>query len=168
MHTRYFSLLWIPLCAMFAVAQEKPAPDVLMLTGGEKLVGHFLSSHGGSLTFKSDALGEVKVDWSKVQELRSSSKFAVIENNIKLHRHSDLTTVPQGTIAATAQTITVDNAGATKQVPVANAAHVIDQPGFEKDVLHNPGFFEAWNGAITAGAAIVEATQKSRSFTGAI
>jgi hypothetical protein len=44
---------------------------------------------------------------------------------------------------------------------------VIEQATFQKDALHNPGFFNGWAGAIAAGASLVEATQNSRSFNGA-
>ena len=59
-------------------APGRPDADVLLFTDGEKLTGHFVKSAGASLTFKSDALGEITVDWSKVKELQTSAKVAVI------------------------------------------------------------------------------------------
>jgi hypothetical protein len=53
-------------------------------------------------------------------------------------------------------------------VPLPEAAHVIDQPSFERAVLHNPPFTEGWTGGITAGVTLVEATQKSRTYSGSI
>src|SRR5581483_7187408 len=55
---------------------SKPGPDVLVFVDGEKLIGHLESATGASVVFKSDMAGEVTVDWSKIQELRSSEKFA--------------------------------------------------------------------------------------------
>ena len=55
---------------LFAQA-AKPEPDVLVFADGERLVGHFEQSNGTSVKFKSDAVGEVTVDWSKVKELHT-------------------------------------------------------------------------------------------------
>ena len=172
MSVRYVLLL-LPLClglrAQTPAAAPKPEPDVLIFTNGEKLVGHLESSHGGSLTFKSDSLGEVTVDWKKVQELHASETFVAVHKDVELNRKSDLSKLPTGTVSMTDQRITVTPAaGAPETVPVADTAHLVNQPDFERAVLHNPGFFEDWNGAVMAGATLVEATQQSRTFTGAI
>jgi hypothetical protein len=156
---------------LLAVAQigaaqtaPKPDPDTLLLTNGEKLIGKFVRSTGATVTFHSDSLGDVKVDWSKIQELHSSQKFAVVKKGVELNRHSDLNTVPQGTVDMAAQTLSVGG----QKVAVGDAADVIDQTGFQNAVLHSPGFFDAWKGSVTAGVAIVQATQQSRSFSGGI
>ncbi len=171
MSVRYVLLL-LPLCfgvrAQTPAAAPKPEPDVLIFTNGEKLVGHLVSSHGGTLTFKSDSLGDVTVDWKKVQELHAAETFVVIDKHVKLNRKSDTTKLPTGTVSMTDQKLTVTPAvGAPATVPVADTAHLVDRPAFERAVLHNPGLFDAWNGAVTAGATLVEATQQSRVFTGA-
>jgi hypothetical protein len=56
---------WLAAPALFA-------QDVMVFTDGERLVGKFLRSNGGSAMFRSDALGETTVDWSKVKEPQSS------------------------------------------------------------------------------------------------
>ena len=164
--------IWLlPTLAFCLHAQTPPAPppDSLVFTNGEKLLGRFVRSNGATVVFKSDSLGEVNVPWSKVQELKSSQKYAVIPKDAKLGRRSDLTKVPQGAITITGQTVTLTpDAGAPVTMPVADAAHIVDEPTFKQDILHNPGFLEDWKGAITAGASIVEATQQSRTFTGGI
>ncbi|HWC98699.1 MAG TPA: DUF481 domain-containing protein [Candidatus Sulfopaludibacter sp.] len=165
-HAVTFLVLSACLGAQTPATPPKPEPDVLIFADGERLVGHLLRAHGSTVTFKSDALGEINVDWSKIQELHSSQTFAILEKKIKLNRHSDTSKVPQGTITMTKQAVTVTPpAGPPQTLPVAEAAHVIDVPSFEKDILHNPGFLEGWNGAVTAGASFVEATQNSRTLT---
>jgi hypothetical protein len=165
-------LLLLPLCFSLRAqtpAAPKPEPDVLIFANGEKLVGHLVASHGGTLTFKSDSLGDVTIDWKKVQELHASETFVVIDKNVKLNRKSDLSKLPTGTVSMADQKLTVTPAtGAPETVPVADTAHLVDQPVFERAVLHSPGFFDAWTGAVMAGATLVEATQQSRTFTGAI
>jgi putative salt-induced outer membrane protein YdiY len=119
--------------------------------------------------FKSDALGEVTVDWSKVKELQSSQAFAVLPKNVKLKKNADTSKIPEGTIAVADQKITVTpTAGQTQIVAVAAADHVIDKTSFEKALRHNPGFLSDWAGTVTAGASLVEATQDSQTFNAAI
>ena len=55
-----------------------------------------------------------------------------------------------------------------RSIPVADAGSIVDQAGFQKALSHQPGFFEAWKGTVTIGAAVVNATQDSESFTGAV
>ncbi len=43
---------------------------------------------------------------------------------------------------------------------------MIDKDTYTKELRGNPGFFQGWNGSLTAGATTVEATQNSRGFTG--
>jgi hypothetical protein len=78
------------------VAQQpntpKPEPDTLILVDGEKLIGQFQRSTGSSVTFKSDLAGEITVDWSKVQELRSANQFAVIQKGVRLRNKKDIAT----------------------------------------------------------------------------
>ncbi len=168
---------WLALALLFTATDlraqtPKPAakrePDVLIFTDDEKLIGKLVRATGASVTFKSDMAGEITVEWSKIKELRTREPFAVVEKNVKLHRHEDASRVRQGTIVMSGEKIEVTGAPANTPaaIPVANAAYVIDEATFEKAVLHSPGLFEAWNGAVTAGASLVEATQTSRTFTG--
>jgi hypothetical protein len=82
-------------------------PDELILNDGEKLIGHLEKSSGSTITFKSDIFGELSVDWSKVKELHSSQKFAVIPKNVKLKNRPDASSVPVGTVSVEDQKIQV-------------------------------------------------------------
>lgn len=158
----------LALCAQTPAPAPASAPDVLVFTNGERLVGHFLRSHGSTVTFKSDSIGEVNVDWSKIAELHTAKPYAVVRKGVELGRRSDLSHIPQGQVNVTDKNVVVaPAAGATETIPVAEAAHILEQQEFQEKVLHNPGFFEAWKGAFTAGASIVQATQQSRNFFGA-
>jgi len=109
--------------------------------------------------------GEVTVEWSKIQELRSGGQFAVIHKDVKLRGQQDAATVPQGPIAMTGQSITVTPTGGPPQtVPVADTAYVVSETAFQ-NALHRPGIFEAWKGTLTAGVSLVAATQDSRTVT---
>jgi hypothetical protein len=152
-----------------AQVPPKPQPDVLILNDDEKLLGRLVRASGGSVIFKSDLLGEVTVAWEKIKELHTSGAYAVVEKGIKLNRRSDTTKVPKGTLDVAGQTIAVHpESGAAISVPVASSGNVVEAGIFQKDVEHNPGLLEGWAGAITAGASMVQATQQSRAFSGAI
>jgi uncharacterized protein DUF481 len=146
--------------------QAKPDPDVLLFADGERLTGHFVKSTGSSLTFKSDALGEITVDWSKVKELQSSAKVAVILKGLRLRKKSDASAIPQGTLSVQDQQVHL--AEPPRTIPVGDTGQIVDQAGFQNALSHQPGFFEAWKGTVTIGAAVVNATQDSETFTGAV
>jgi hypothetical protein len=148
----------------------KPQPDVLIFNDGEKLIGHLVRSTGALVTFKSDMAGEITVYWSKIQELQSSQTYAVIGKGVKLTKHPDTSNIPQGTVAVADQKITISPGPnqPSQTIPIDQTAHVVDQPTFQENILNNPGFFRNWTGGITAGATIVEATQKNRTYTGAV
>jgi hypothetical protein len=122
----------------------KPEPDVLIFTDGEKLIGHLVRSTGDKVTFNSDMAGEITVEWKKIQELHSSEKYAVIQKGVQLRKNES-----------------------DEKVAVGDAAYLMHVAAFEK-LRHRPGIFEDWTAAIAAGASLVEATQKSNTFTGSI
>jgi hypothetical protein len=144
--------------------------DTIVFTNGDKLAGHFVRSTSSSVTFKSDALGELTIDWSKVKELETSEKVAVIRKGVRLSKKAIPSDLPQGTLAMQDQKLQVTPApGAPVQsIPVADAAVVMDQGAFQKAITRRPGLLSDWNGTITAGATVVQATQDNRTFTGAL
>jgi hypothetical protein len=150
--------------------EPKPEPDVLTTTNGEKLIGHLVRSAGKSVTFHSDTLGDVTVDWSKIQELHSPKRFAVIRKGVELHREADAAAVAQGTIAMTGQVIAMNPGGgqAAQNIPVGDAGYVVEAPYFESILEHNPRFLEDWNGTVTAGGSLLQATQDNRTVFGSI
>src|ERR1700734_2107037 len=163
-----FALTW--MSAGLQADEPKPGPDILLFADGERLTGHFVKSAGSSLTFKSDALGEITVDWSKVKELQSAAKVAVIPKSVRLRKPVDGSKIPQGTLSMQDQQVhlTATPPEQSKSIPVADAGLIIDQTGFQNALTHQPGFFSAWKGTATVGAAVVNATQDSESFTGAL
>lgn len=145
-------------------------PDVLIFVDGEKLIGHLESSTAASVTFKSNMAGEITVDWSKIKELHSAQKFAVIEKGVTLRRRQSTANVPQGTLSVADQTIQVGTAAqpAPVTIPVSNTAEVVDESTFLKAVLETPGFFEAWKGSATLGISFVNSTQDTQTYTSAV
>jgi Protein of unknown function, DUF481 len=161
-------------CAALAYGQTapapKPSPDTLTLSSGERLIGHFIRSTGGSVVFKSDDLGELTIAWAKVKELHAPERFVVVGKGVKLTRRADTSGLPKGAVAVADQTVLVEPASGAPpvRVPLGDAAYVVDEATFQNVLFHNPRFFEDWKGAVTGGASVIEATQQSRTFTGGI
>ena len=147
----------------------KPEPDTVVFANGEKLVGHFETFAGGMAKFKSDAIGEVSIDLSKVQELHVSEKFAVVRKNVKLARHERDGQIPVGTISITNKTVDVNpgDGKPTQSVAVGDISNIVDQPTFDQ-AFHHESFFADWKGAAALGASIVEATQNSVSISSSV
>jgi hypothetical protein len=173
-----FAALWMSLVGVSSVvgvsvlegqaaAPAKPEPDVLLFTDGERLTGHFVKSSGTSLTFNSDALGDITVDWSKVKELDSSAAVAVIPKGVRLRKLDQASTIPQGKLGVQDQQVHLGGEP-PRTIPIADTGQIIDQAGFQKALMHQPGFFHDWKGAVTVGVSVVNATQDSESFNGAL
>jgi hypothetical protein len=157
-------------CSLSVIAQTppKPEPDTLLLNDGEKLIGHLVRSSGGSVRFKSDAVGEVNVEWSKIREFRSSAQFAVISKDVKLGRKPVTTGIPEGTVSEADQKVEVAGPAGEKTVPVANVDQIVGLAAFNKETSGHEGFFRGWKGTATLGASFVEATQNSRTITDSV
>jgi hypothetical protein len=158
-----------------AKPQAKPAaptapPDVIVFTNGDQLTGTFVREVAGTVTFHSDIVGDVNVPWAKIKELRSNTKMAVLENTVKVRHGKALQNLPEGTLSVEANLITVhpDNNQLIEPIPIAKAQYIVDEATLNKQVYGHPSFFAAWNGSATAGATIVQATQKQYSFSGAL
>ncbi len=154
--------------------QSKPAadaaPDVLVLSNGDTLHGKFVSEIGGKVTFHSAPLGDVSVAWENVKELHTGQKLAVLDKTVKLRGKKAGQDIPVGTVDVAADAVTVHNEAAPSlaPIPVKNAQYIVDKPTLDKELFHEPGFFTAWNGAATAGATLVKATQSQYTISGGI
>ena len=180
LHRRLFSLtLAVALCAGICChAQNNPAskpaanpePDVLVLSNGDTLHGKLVSEMAGKVTFHSDPLGNVSLGWDKIEELRTSRKFAVLNDKIKLRGKKQARQIPMGTLEVAGQAVTVhpDNAAAEAPIPVKSAQFILDPAEMDKQLNHEPGFFSGWNGAATAGATLVTATQNQYTVSGGV
>jgi hypothetical protein len=148
-----------------------PAPDVLVLTNGDTLHGTFVKEVSGTVTFHSDPLGDLNVAWAKIKELHVSENVAVLSANMKARGKRAVEQIPAGPLDATSETVTVHPANeqtAPAPLPVKDAQYIVDQATLQKQVDHEPGFFTGWNGAATAGATLVAATQDQYTVSGAL
>ncbi|HEX4758097.1 MAG TPA: DUF481 domain-containing protein [Terracidiphilus sp.] len=174
---RRIPLLLLPgllIAGRCCAAQDKAAPsagsDVLVLANGDTLHGKFVDEIAGKVTFHSDVLGDVSVGWDKIKELHSNQKFAVLSDEQKSRRKSDVRKMPEGSLDVADQTVTLhpENAEPAAPIPVKHAQYIMDAATLDKQVNHEPGFFAAWNGAATAGGTLITATQNQYTFSGGV
>ncbi len=93
----------------------------------------------------------------------------MIPKGTELHRKEADAKIPRGTIALADGKIQITQSEGqpVQTVAPADTGFVIDEDTYQK-ALHNPGFGEDWKGAATGGVSLIEATQKSETFTGSV
>jgi hypothetical protein len=157
-------------CAAQSKPASDPAPDVLVLSNGDTLHGKLVNEMQGKVTFHSDPLGDISLGWDKIKELHASQRFAVLDKSVKLSGKKSAAQIPIGPLEVENQTVSVhpQSSPAPAPIPVKDVQLITDEATLNKDVFHTPGFFEGWNGAATAGASVVTATQNQYTFTGGI
>jgi hypothetical protein len=157
-------------CMAQSAPAPNPAPDVLVLSNGDTLHGKLVNEVAGKVTFHSDPLGDVSLGWDKIKELHTAQKFAVLDKNLKLRGRKSAGQIPVGTFEVENQALTLhpENAPVAVPIPVKDAQYILDTATLDKQVKREPGFFAGWNGAATAGATIVTATQNQYTVSGAI
>jgi Protein of unknown function, DUF481 len=156
------------LRAQGGAAAAAPASDVILFTNGDQLTGKLLREVGGSVTFHSDIAGDVTVTWDKIKSIKSGQQFAVIQQGQHISRKTPDADVAQGSVQVQDDQVAVSGTGgATKDIPVKDAQYMIDETTYKREIKANPSFKYGWAGAVTAGATLIQATQNSRSFTGA-
>jgi hypothetical protein len=59
------ALFFFSLTSAAHLSAQDAGPDVLVLSNGDILHGKFVSEIGGKVTFHSDPLGDVTLEWGK-------------------------------------------------------------------------------------------------------
>lgn len=162
-----FAILAVALFLAALVHAADP-PDTVILTDGETLSGKLLKATGKDITFHSDSAGDVTVPWAKIKELHTTRRFAVVPKGLQFKRQESDGKVPRGTLTFADGKIQLTPAPGqpAQSIAPADAGFILDEDAYQK-ALHNPGFGEDWKGAVTGGISLIEATQKSETFTGA-
>lgn len=157
-------------CLSAAAQDKKPAsdPDTLILSNGDTLHGKLVQEAGGTVTFHSDPLGDLTLSWDKIKELHSSENFAVMTPEMKKRSKRAALNLPKGRVEVANGLVTVHpESGATiAPIPVKDAQAIVDSAVLDKQLNHRAGFLAGWNGAATAGATVVTATQNSYAISG--
>ncbi len=185
------ALLFLFSCPVWALPADAPAHkpagprDTLTFENGDTLSGKLNREVSGSVSFQSDELGEVNVPWSKIKSLHTQNGYVVLENKPGVHIRHFVADVARGTLAVTGGAIQVnpgttppaalearpvggEAAVAARPIPVKDAQYILDEPTFDRQVRHEPNFFEGWNGSATAGVTVVQGTENQYAYTSAV
>jgi hypothetical protein len=146
----------------------QPAPDTLIFANGDRLSGKLLRTVGDQVFFHNEFVGDVTVKWDTVKELRTGTKLVVLEKRVFPEHGRMPANLPQGTLTVADNTITVheSSGAAAATIPVKQAAYVVDESTLAKQIDGHPGALAGWNGTLTGGATVVEASQDQYTFTG--
>ncbi|MGB9030187.1 MAG: DUF481 domain-containing protein [Acidobacteriaceae bacterium] len=166
-----FMMLLLLAATPLSLYAAAPAPDTLVLSNGDTLHGKLVEEAGGTVTFHCDPLGDVKLTWDKIKELHTAANFAILNAEMKNRGRKAAKNLPEGGIDMANGAVTVHpaNGGAAPApIPVKDAAVIVGSAELDKQLNHEPGFFTGWNGAATAGATLVSATQDQYAVSGSI
>jgi hypothetical protein len=150
---------------------QKPTPpaDVLLLGDGDTLHGKLVNEVGGKITFHTESLGDVTVTWDKIKELHAGGNLAVLDKTVKRGRKKHQDQIPSGSIDVEAGAVTVRGVNVpAAPIPVKNAEYIVEAPLLDKQLNHEPNLLTGWNGAASAGATLVQATENQYTVTGAL
>jgi len=142
-----------------ALAMSSAAPaDTVVLKNGDHLTGIVEVSDGKDVTLKTDFAGEIKIQWSAVQELKTEKPLYVVTPDKKTVSGA-VTTDGTNLAVHTANAGTVQIAMA--QVTVVRSSDV--EAAYEKS-LH-PSLIEAWKGGVNLGFAIARGNSETTNLT---
>jgi len=160
--------LYLRAAAKAPAEDKTPETDTLVLNNGDTLHGKLVQEVNGAVTFHSHPLGDLTIKWEKIRELHATEDYAVFDKTVKTHGKKGRN-LPTGTIDVANGTVTVHPANQQPApIPVKNAEFIMDRAELDKQLNHEPGFFTGWNGAATAGATLVTATQNQYAVSGSV
>lgn len=153
-----------------AAKKAKPSPDWVEFTNGDKISGTFLHAVGDKITFHSDMLGDVTIPWSNIKLLHTNSKLAVLAGSITM-RHGHLPPkIPVGSLSMANGVLSVQPPEQAPAVsfPLKKAQYILEKETVQKELKNTPSWLQAWNGTLTGGGTIVQATQQEYTVTGGL
>jgi putative salt-induced outer membrane protein len=154
MKLRQFVAIFFGALAVASVASA----DAVVLKNGDHLTGTVEVSDGKDVTLKTDFAGEIKIQWSAVQELKTDKPIYVVTPDKKTVSGT-VTTDGSNLVIHTANNGTVQIALA--QVTVVRSSDV--ETAYEKS-LH-PSLLEAWKGGVSLGFAIARGNSETTNLT---
>lgn len=160
----------MPLSLHAQSGDKNKEPDTVILSNGDTLHGKLVQEAGGTVTFHSEPLGDVKISWDKIKELHSSASFAVMTPEMKKRTRKAALNLPKGAVEVAKGLVTLhpESGAMIAPIPVKDAQVIMDAGVLDKELNHEPSFLKGWNGAATAGATVVTATQDSYAVSGSV
>ncbi|MHB1605413.1 MAG: DUF481 domain-containing protein [Leptospirales bacterium] len=147
-----------------AVAPPNQSADTLTFMNGDKLTGHLDKMSGGTVYFKTEGAGELKVNWGKIKELHVPEHFAVIPVGSKIEPGHPDRKVVLGSIDVAGENLTVHAPTGDEIIPIKQIGYLVDEANYKSALNYSPGILHGWAGSVTAGASIVASTQNMSTY----
>ena len=149
------------------VAAPPPGPDVIVFNNGDRISGKLTEVNDGKAAFHSDVLGDISVSLAQVKTLHTAGRFVLIQKGQKVTPATPAAQVKRGAVTIANHAVALGRN--SRAVPLAQAEYLVPQSAYDAEIHGAPGWLanwtQGWSGSLTAGAALVAATQNSRTFT---
>jgi putative salt-induced outer membrane protein YdiY len=131
--------------------------DQIVMKNGDRLTGTIQKSDDKSLVIKTEFAGEVTVDWSAIQDVKSEQPLhiglkdgkTVVGSVATVDGKFDVSTKNAGTVEVPKDAVTV----------IRNDS---EQLAWEK--LQHPGLLEGWNGGVTVGFGLTAGNSETKNL----
>ncbi|MDE3178657.1 MAG: hypothetical protein KGM47_03270, partial [Acidobacteriota bacterium] len=134
--------------------------DTVKLKNGEELIGSWEKVQGGSLSFKSDILGETTIPLSKIASF-SSTTPAVIVKNDKTTVSGQIELTPSGGWKVTKN-------GQSQTVPASSVMVIMPQTAYTALVEHHAALWQDWKGAANFGYNFQHGDQQTGTISAVV
>ena len=151
---RKLSVMLFPffVCVAFA--------DQVTLKNGDRATGKILKKDGASLTFKSDAFGNITIPWEKVDRLASDDQLTVVLPSGK----SVL-----GKLDTKDNKLEVTTPTIKESIPIAEVSAIRNTDEQRtKDKLEHPGLLNLWSGYADLGVSLARGNAHTTTMTTAL
>jgi putative salt-induced outer membrane protein YdiY len=133
------------------------AADVVQLNNGDRLTGTVSDSDNKTLVVRTDYAGDVKIQWSAIKDVTSTTPIYVSTTDKK---------TVSGAVTPAGSKLIVRTASASKvEVPFANITAVrsaAGQAAYEK-TLH-PSLIQGWNASANVGFALARGNSETTNL----
>ncbi len=148
------------VCALAVVFLFSAAmmADSVTFKNGDRLTGTVVKSDGKKLTFKTDALGSVDIDWSAIQTLSSDSAVFVDQTSTKKTYSGKLSTGDGTLVVQPANGVSIS----IPQADVAALRSADEQKDFE--LSQHPGLLQGWTAAANVGFALTGGNSQTENL----
>jgi hypothetical protein len=164
----FFSILQ-PCEARAQTASPPAKQDTIVLTNGDQLSGKVTKVTYGKVSFQDDVLGELNIPLTKIRTMHTQKTFAAGSSDEPLTKKNVAEKVAVGRVSIENQALTVTRPdGGVHELPTKDLSFMLDEPAYRRELQNESDFFYGWNGSVTLGATLVEATNSAQTYTSSV
>jgi putative salt-induced outer membrane protein YdiY len=140
------------LVGMVLIAVSARA-SIVVLKNGERVAGTWVNVQNGSLTFKSDTLGQVTIPVGKIKSFAPSKPAVIVRTNKSIAR-GRLRLLPSGSWQ-------VSQNGRVQVVPASKVNVIMPESQYTSLVQHRAALWQDWKGNANFGYNLQRGDQQS-------